>query len=148
MSRWRRNKRIRGVLVAGSVLVVDQAAKLVVTAMREELPVRAGSLRIEYVRNTGASFSLLQDHGWILAIVVSLVTVAVAALLARGPRQLAVALGVFLGGSLGNLIDRLRLGYVVDFIGIAWWPTFNVADIAIAVGAALIVLGFLRPRSS
>ncbi|NLG64054.1 MAG: signal peptidase II, partial [Actinobacteria bacterium] len=89
-----------------------------------------------------------QDHGWILAIVVSLVTVAVAALLARGPRQLAVALGVFLGGSLGNLIDRLRLGYVVDFIGIAWWPTFNVADIALAVGAALIVLGFLRPRSS
>jgi signal peptidase II len=55
-----------------------------------------------------------------------------------------LTLGLILGGAFGNLIDRVRLGYVVDFIQIGWFPIFNVADSAITVGAALLMLQFLR----
>jgi len=61
-----------------------------------------------------------------------------------GPPAYRLGLGILLGGALGNLIDRVRLGAVVDFIDVPWWPTFNFADVAVVVGVALVVWAVLR----
>ncbi len=103
------------------------------------------------VHNTGAAFGFLsQAGGWqnvffvAVAIVISTVILVMTYRLGAKDRLLAVALMLVLGGALGNLVDRLRFGYVVDFLDVyyqAWhWPAFNVADSAITIGALLLIL--------
>lgn len=110
-----------------------------------------GFFDLVHVRNTGVAFSLLStlDHRWVHPFLILATVLAMGAVLAyiaylpcRGTAP--VGLGLILGGAIGNLIDRARLGYVVDFIDLHWrghhWPTFNVADIGISVGIALLVI--------
>ncbi|MGM0477299.1 MAG: signal peptidase II [Pseudomonadota bacterium] len=112
-------------------------------------------LRLLY--NTGAAFSLLADGGgwqrWLfalLAVAVSVALVVWLARLSRGERSLAAGLALIIGGALGNLVDRLGQGYVVDFVDLhyaGWhWPAFNVADAAITIGAVLVVWDAFRSR--
>jgi signal peptidase II len=82
----------------------------------------------------------------VLIIVVGLVTAAVLVGLLFTPRKYAVPLGLILGGSLGNWVDRVRLGYVVDFVTAPHWPTFNVADAALVGGMALLALVVFWPQ--
>ena len=77
-------------------------------------------------------------------MLIGLVCVALAVAIWRAPARFALPLAFVLGGAAGNLIDRLRFGYVVDYVGIGPWPTFNVGDVAILVGAVLVVLAVLR----
>jgi signal peptidase II len=134
-------------LAATLVLVADQAAKLVVTHYRYRLPYRVfGGLRIEYTQNTGVSFSLFPGQTTVLIIVVGLVTAAVMVGLLLTPRRYAVPLGLILGGSLGNWVDRVRVGYVVDFVTAPHWPTFNVADVALVAGMAVLALVVFWPQ--
>ena len=143
-----------------AVIVLDQATKFLVTRFLdlyervEVLPV----LDFTLLHNTGAAFSILAGaSGWqrwffiVLAVVVSLTLVIWLWRLPRGDRLIAIALALVLGGALGNLIDRVRHGYVVDFIhahwGPAYFPAFNIADSAITVGAALLILDAFRQRS-
>lgn len=132
----------------------DQASK--VWAIRslplfEPRVVVPGFFDLVHVRNTGVAFSLLStlDHRWVHPFLILATVLAMGAVLAyiaylpcRGTAP--VGLGLILGGAIGNLIDRARLGYVVDFIDLHWrghhWPTFNVADIGISVGVALLVI--------
>jgi signal peptidase II len=106
---------------------------------------------IVHAHNTGAAFSFLNDQSgwqrWLFAALSATVSVGLVIWLRRlAPRAqlLAAALAFILGGALGNLIDRLRLGYVIDFIQVHWqlhyFPAFNVADSAITVGAVLLLL--------
>lgn len=101
--------------------------------------------------NTGAAFSFLADAGgWQnlffvgVAVVVSGIILVMFRKLGSKDLQLAVALMLVLGGAIGNVIDRLRFGYVVDFIDVYYrhwhWPTFNIADSAISIGAVLLIL--------
>ena len=104
--------------------------------------------------NTGAAFSFLHDAGgmqrWLFSIVAVVASVWIVWLLRRHSAQtlFAMALSLILGGAVGNLIDRLANGYVVDFLWFHWdehyFPAFNVADSAITVGAALLILDSLR----
>ena len=143
-----------------AVIVLDQATKFLVTRFLdlyervEVLPV----LDFTLLHNTGAAFSILAGaSGWqlwffiLLARVVSLALVVWLWRLPRGDRLIAIALALVLGGALGNLIDRVRHGYVVDFIhahwGAAYFPAFNIADSAITVGAELLILDAFRQRS-
>ncbi len=146
------------VLMAG-VVGLDQATKALLVRsleLHDAVPLVDGLLSISHVRNRGAAFGLLSD--WDLPyqpLVLSLLSLAalVAIMLyfvrlpasARLPR---LALALVLGGAVGNLLDRLRLGYVVDFIHVYWrqyqWPDFNVADSAITVGVILLVFDILR----
>lgn len=114
-------------------------------------------LRLLY--NTGAAFSLLADAGgwqrWLFALIAVAVTVALVVWLARLSREdkgLAAGLALIIGGALGNLVDRLSQGYVVDFIDFhvaGWhWPAFNVADMGITIGAALVVWDAFRNRGA
>ena len=134
--------------LAGIVLVVDQLTKAWIIANIEPgraLPVFGDLVRLVFSRNTGALFGLFRDNATLFAIVSVGVIAAIAWYHGRSPRSalLSTALGLLLGGALGNLIDRIRLGYVVDFvdagIGTVRFYTFNVADSAIS-GALLLIL--------
>lgn len=139
-------------LLAAAVVVLDQLSKLAAVArlMREPVEV-TGFLNLSLVFNSGAAFGLLGDaSGWqnllfvMVAIVVSFIIIAMVRRLGANDVQVLAGLMLILGGAVGNLIDRLRLGYVVDFIdfyyGVWHWPAFNLADAAITVGAILLVL--------
>ena len=143
---------------AGALAIVaaDQLTKALVLARfapGERLEV-TGFLNLVLAFNKGAAFSLLaQAPGWQTPVLVAIALVAAAilsALILRNlhKRLLCTGLALVLGGALGNLIDRLRLGHVVDFVDLhvaGWhWPAFNVADSGITVGAAILILeGFL-----
>ena len=134
------------------VIVLDQYTKgLASSSLDYGQPVRVFSwFNLTLQHNTGAAFSFLNDAGGWQRYFFSVVAIGISAVLVvwlyRMPRQqrlLALSLGLILGGALGNLWDRLALGYVVDFISVHYeqhyFPAFNVADSAISVGAALML---------
>jgi len=147
----------RWFLAAAAVIVADQATKTLVLgrfALGERLEL-ASFLNLVLVYNKGAAFSFLSDAaGWQTPLLVLFALAAagiVTVLMVKKPQEklLCVGLALILGGALGNLIDRLRFGQVVDFIDFHLrgyhWPAFNVADSAITIGAALLILeGFLH----
>jgi signal peptidase II len=154
---------IRGFLflgVAAAVVVLDQLTKRIAEE-RLRPPASTGSvpvpgtgdfLRLTYVQNRGAAFGLLQDQTAFFVLVGLVVIGVIAASYRYLPRsgfRLHLALGLQLGGAIGNLIDRVRQQYVVDFVDFGyrsnWWPVFNVADSAIVIGVALLALGALIP---
>jgi signal peptidase II len=131
------------------VLVLDQISKAAIRATlapREVIEVLPG-FDISRVTNEGIAFGLFPGRQAAVAIltVIALcaIAIALAGLVARN-NIVAAGAGLLVGGSLGNLIDRLARGAVTDFIDLTRWPAFNVADIGITVGAALIVIGLLR----
>ncbi|NTU78573.1 MAG: signal peptidase II [Chloroflexales bacterium] len=151
-----RNNRVWAVPAAVALVVItlDQLAKLWVVdtlgpaTMTNFLPILGDTVRIAYSHNTGVAFSMLQGHPELLTLL-SLLIVAAAIYFysTQLPNQrlhIQMIMGLIVGGALGNIIDRVRLGYVVDFISVGWFPIFNLADSAISVGAALLMLQFLR----
>lgn len=99
---------------------------------------------ITYVRNYGAAFGILQSQTLLLialSLAVFFIIWANREKLKDYAQVFQVGLGLALGGALGNLVDRIRLGYVVDFLDFQLWPVFNLADIAIVVGVGLIIIG-------
>jgi signal peptidase II len=158
-----RGRAAAWLLLSAAIVLADQLTKSYITQHYGEfeftrvLPV----LDITRMHNVGAAFSFLASaSGWqrwffiVLAVVVS---IAITAWLCRLPRGahglLAAGLALVLGGALGNVIDRIRLGHVIDFIHFHWdrayFPAFNVADSAITVGAALLLLDALfEPKRS
>ena len=139
--------------VSGVVLLLDQCTKLLAEAMlvaHQPVALLPG-LALRKAYNSGAAFSFLSDaSGWqrwffvLLAVVVMVVLVAWLRRLPAGQIRTAWSLSLILGGAAGNLIDRIVYGHVIDFIDVyygSWhWPTFNIADSAITVGAALLLL--------
>ncbi|WP_438951554.1 signal peptidase II [Porticoccus sp.] len=140
-------------LLSGLVILVDQitkywaSASLVYGRAVELLPI----LNLTLLHNPGAAFSFLSEAGgwqrWFFTVVALAVSIFIGlwmARLGRGKTLLGIALALVLGGAIGNLLDRVFLGYVVDFIDIHYlnyhWPAFNVADSAITVGAILLVI--------
>jgi len=100
-----------------------------------------------YITNTGAAFGILPAFGTIFTFIAIIAVVAILLYYRRLASESVVtylALGLQLGGALGNLVDRIRLGYVVDFIDFKVWPVFNVADSSVVVGVALLALSILR----
>lgn len=152
LRRRRREARERWArlgLVALAVLVADQILKEIVRGSlepREDIAVLPG-LDITRVTNEGIAFGLFPGRQAVVALltIVALTAIAIAlSTLVKRNTMAAVGAGLLLGGSLGNLIDRVIHGGVTDYIDLARWPAFNLADIGITVGAAMIVLGLLR----
>ncbi len=148
--------RRRAVLTAGGiallVIVADQVSKARAQAslrLNHEITVIPGWLWFRLTTNSGASLGLLSGHNLLFVAVSALVIVAVAAIVLRGAPSLlgAAALGAVAGGATGNLVDRVRLGSVIDFIEVHLWPTdFNLADAAIRFGVVVFVLTLLLDR--
>ncbi len=137
-------------LLAVGVVVADQATKEWVRAAfhyGDMRPVVDGFFSLTYVRNTGAAWGMLGGHGlWLIALSVVMLTLLVAfrRSLLRDTLSHRLALGLLIGGIVGNLIDRLRFGYVVDFLHFYYrrfeWPSFNLADSAICIGVGIYLL--------
>ena len=127
------------------VLIADQITKnliLVKMTAQESIPVVQGIFHLTYVQNTGIAFSLFQNTNTLFIVIsFAIIGVLLAFLshLKENQRLEQVCLGLVLGGALGNLIDRVFLGFVVDFLDFRIWPVFNAADSAITIG----VLGLL-----
>ena len=125
------------------VFLTDQLTKFLVReflALRESFPDQ-GFFRITHTFNTGSAFGLFQDQNLPL-ILVSVVGITILLLIYRGRQRpsnlLRLSLGLQIGGAAGNLLDRLRLGHVTDFVDVGSWPIFNVADASIVVGLAML----------
>jgi signal peptidase II len=136
-------------LVAGGVLALDQLTKALVRnglALGESWPSDDWLVKITHVTNSGAAFGILQDQGAFLTVTAIIAIGAIAFYYAFPPLEhglLRLALGLQLGGAIGNLIDRIRFGEVTDFFHFPHYPAFNVADSSIVVGLGVIVVFFL-----
>jgi signal peptidase II len=134
-------------------IVLDQASKLMIDGsmqLYESIPLLP-FFNLTYVHNKGAAFSFLSEAGgwqrWFFAALALIISVILSVWLARLKKHetlLALALSLVLGGAVGNLIDRLAYGYVIDFLDVyydTWhWPAFNIADSAITLGVALMLM--------
>lgn len=149
-------------LAAGAVFMIDQTTKawavrrLSLGDIKEVIP---NFLNFAYATNTGVAFSMFDSHGdsgrWGLSIVAMVAAVLVLYFFWRTPRtddRILGALALLLAGIIGNVTDRMRLGFVVDFIDVQFgnwhYPTFNVADIAICTGAGLLILDMFLAKKS
>lgn len=151
-----RDPSLRAVLVllgtALPIYVADQVTKAAVVASLElgqRVELLGDVVMLWHARNTGGAFSILQGQLW-LFVPVTIVALGMVAYFHRTLRDrspwIQVVLGMILGGALGNFTDRIRLGYVVDFVSVGIgdlrWPTFNVADPAV-VGGIILLVGYL-----
>ena len=142
---------ILGLVIAASVLVFDQLTKFVMLnyVLNERPGIELTSFfNLVYAWNTGVSFSMFNDSG---ATGTLLLCLTAALLYREKVRAVQIGLGMIIGGALGNLVDRVRLGAVFDFLdfhlGVHHWPAFNVADSFICIGAAVIILhGLFYPE--
>ncbi len=154
-------KFIRLALIAGFVIGLDQATKAIILAhlpLFEAIEVIPGFFNITHVQNPGGAFGLFAEHSPFLRKFLFLVISSVAAVIVLGfylntPKShpmLANSFALIFGGAVGNLIDRVRFGKVVDFLdfylGAYHWPAFNVADSAITVGITVFALHILWGR--
>ncbi|MBS3994798.1 MAG: signal peptidase II [Alkaliphilus sp.] len=123
---------------------LDQVTKLIVLknfALYESKPIIEGIFHLTYVRNIGAAFSILQNQRTFLIITSSIVMIIIIWFLLskKYPNTMVLySLILVLAGAMGNLVDRIRFGYVVDFFDFMIWPVFNIADMSIVVGAILL----------
>lgn len=147
-------------VIAGGVFLIDQSSKAWAVRrlhLGNDMPVIRGFLNFAYAQNTGVAFSMLDDHGdmgrWGLSIVSLVAATLVIYFFWRTPRtddRMLGSLALLLAGIAGNVADRLRLGFVIDFIDVqfgSWhYPTFNVADMAIVIGAGLLILDMVMTK--
>lgn len=141
--------------VAALVLILDQLSKswvlrnIPLYETWAPIPALARVFVFRHVTNTGAAFGLFPNGGAILLAIAVVVIVAIVVYTRYLPTErwlVLLSLGLQLGGALGNLIDRLRFGHVVDFIDFHFWPTFNVADMSLVTGVALLALLVLTEK--
>jgi len=151
--------RLPYLLLVAATLLLDRWTKALIQNrfdLNESIPVIDGFFNITYVRNTGVAFGIFSSvsspaKSVLLSVFTAFAAAVVITYSVRSParnRLLQVALGLILGGALGNLYDRLAYGYVVDFLefyaGNYHWPSFNVADSAISTGVILLALEIIR----
>lgn len=147
-------------LITIPVLVLDQATKLYIDsrfALHQSVTVIENFFNITYVRNKGAAFGILSDSAIRIPFFITVSLVAAIGILwylkrlEPGQRGQYSALSLIFAGALGNLVDRIRLGEVIDFLDVHWygyhWPAFNVADSAITVGVTILLVELWREES-
>lgn len=144
------------ILIAGVIILVDQVTKAVIRqnlALQETwMPLAwlAPYARIVHWYNTGVAFGMFQNGNLIFAIIAAIVSAAIFIFYPRIPREeriLRIATSMMLAGAIGNLIDRITVGHVTDFISLGSFAVFNIADMSITLGVCILVLGvWLKER--
>ena len=161
---WSRGVSRKWKIVAGwlsAIVIVDQITKAIVDrtmALHHSIPIIDGFFNLTYVRNTGAAFGIFAGSHEVFRrpflIGVSIVAIGFILVMLRRLREdatgLAVALAFILGGAIGNLIDRIFYGEVIDFLDVYWstyhWPAFNVADSFITIGVTITLFYLVRAK--
>jgi signal peptidase II len=155
-----RNDTILLIAVAALVVFLDQITKSIVSSMLgphasiSSVNLAGDWLQLEYAENPGAAFGLFAANSSYLPLIAIAFVVALLvhySLGSRPARAETIAIGAITGGAVGNLIDRFRLGHVVDFVAVGPWPNFNVADSAVTVGVLVLIwnwVGRREPRES
>ncbi len=140
-----RDVKDRALLLAVCLVLVDQALKAVVERVIPvgySIPVVPGILSFTHVVNPGLAFGLFRDVPPVVAVLLTLTTLL--AFLSNSYRwrggRMGIAFSLILGGALGNLLDRLRVGHVVDYLDLRFWPVFNLADVAVTLGMVLLLV--------
>ena len=154
-------KYLKLIIIAGAIVVVDQITKLLILAylpLYDSIPLIPGVFNLTHIHNPGGAFGFLASHSSSLRSVVFLLvsTLAVGLILwfyVKTPPShpmLATGFALIFGGAIGNLIDRIRLGEVVDFldfyVGTLHWPAFNIADSAISIGVVIFLFHLLLKK--
>lgn len=135
------------------ILAADQATKAIVRAnmtVGQSIPADT-PVRLTYVQNTGSAFGLFTNQTLFLTIAAAVGVVIIAFIFFRSggtSKLLATSLAMQLAGAIGNLIDRIAYGYVVDFVDFRFWPVFNVADSSITIGFIILAVALLFGRDS
>lgn len=135
--------------LGGIVTLMDQATKWWVQltmAEGESIPVIDGIFHFTYVLNPGAAFGILENQTWFFILIALFLLLGITYIFPQIPDEQSVlrwGTGLLSGGAVGNLVDRIRLGQVVDFFDFRIWPVFNVADIAIVCGVGLMMYSLL-----
>jgi signal peptidase II len=139
-------------IVAALVVTLDQLSKLWINANRPQIQLLPGFLDLVYVKNYGAIFGLVHSHTELfiaLGIAASVIILVFLYYFPPATTLVTVSFALILSGAVGNLIDRIRLGYVIDFISfhvqeLFHWPAFNVADAALTVGILMLIYYFYK----
>lgn len=133
-----------------AVVILDQFSKYIVVenmALGESIPIIEEVFHLTYILNPGAAFGMFA-HNRLFFIAIAVVVIGVIIWARReilaSPWEVKAGCGLFLGGAIGNLIDRARQGLVIDFFDFRIWPVFNIADIAICIGVGLIIWNLLK----
>ena len=132
-------------LILIAVVIFDQFTKYLVQNMMQEgssITVIDGLFHLTYIFNRGAAFGMLEDQQWLFIFVAAVLVAAVAYLqkeIKTADKFTKYGVAILTGGAIGNLIDRIRINKVVDFLDFLIWPIFNVADIAICVGVGMLL---------
>lgn len=152
-----------GIALAAAVISLDQTTKWLVHQgmdLHQSVQIIPGLLNLTYVRNTGAAFGLLASPspglGTVTLAAFSAVAIGIIIWVwvrnRTAPGLFVCCLALILGGAVGNLIDRIRLGEVIDFVDVYWrghhWPAFNAADSAITIGVGLLIIHLLFHKGS
>lgn len=137
-------------LIAVIIFTLDQVTKqfaLHFLAGKTTVPVIFGIFHLTMVENQGIAFGIFQNYGALLLVAITICVAALVVYFARVPESRTfhrICYGFILGGALGNLTDRIRIGHVVDFLDFRIWPVFNIADSFITIGVCLLILETLR----
>lgn len=136
-----------------AVVILDQFSKYIVVenmALGESIPIIEEVFHLTYILNPGAAFGMFA-HNRLFFIAIAVVVIGIIIWARReilaSPWEVKAGCGLFLGGAIGNLIDRARQGLVIDFFDFRIWPVFNIADIAICIGVGLIIWNLLKTES-
>lgn len=133
-----------------TVVILDQFSKYIVVenmALGESIPIIEEVFHLTYILNPGAAFGMFA-HNRLFFIAIAVVVIGIIIWARKeilaSPWEVKAGCGLFLGGAIGNLIDRARQGLVIDFFDFRIWPVFNIADIAICIGVGLIIWNLLK----
>lgn len=140
-------KHLKFFSIASIVLLLDQIVKFFVRT-RLDSEIRFNDFfAITYVKNTGAGFGILQGQTFFLILVSILAVGLIIYYYLKSESGYIIPLALILGGALGNMVDRIFLGFVVDFFNFSFWPAFNIADSALSIGVILIAVNLFKGRS-
>ncbi|MFA6636056.1 MAG: signal peptidase II [Candidatus Omnitrophota bacterium] len=133
-------------VASGSLYAIDRVSKNIVTAKmaeRESFPVLEGFFHMTLVHNTGGAFGILKSHPYVFTAAALIFIFFAAGYVSLKWRSMLfrekTAICLLIGGTAGNLVDRIRFGYVIDFIDLRVWPVFNAADSFISIGAGILI---------
>jgi len=141
------------VIIVFAILSLDQLSKFFISAslqLNQTFPLIKGVLGLTLIHNRGAAFGILRNQVYLFIITscAAIVLIYFGLKNNRHNKYQVVCLSLILAGALGNLIDRLRFGYVIDFLNFYIWPVFNIADSAITIGAILLTWAILKEKTN